>query len=132
MMNPNIEIINPHLMGVRFSWVEAGFITDFTMLQGKLRNQHATLSTDGIIILNRDDEELYNAFKKMLDERVMKYTDEQIQSVIQGMESKRGTAEWDKYAESLLFLFRLEQTRRTIKPPKKPLAWLEKLFRKGA
>lgn len=131
-MNPNIEVINPNLIGVRFSWVEAGFITDFTMLPDKLTNQHATLTTDGIIILNRDDEQLYDAFKKMLDVRVMKCTDEQIQSVIQVMESKRNTAEWDKYAESLLFLFRLEQTRRTIKPPKKPLAWLEKLFRKGA
>ena len=77
-MNSNVEVINPNLMGVRFSWVEAGFISDFTLQYGKLTNQHATLTADGIIILNRDDEELYNAFKKMLDERVMKYTDEQI------------------------------------------------------
>ncbi|NPV89542.1 MAG: hypothetical protein HPY50_02045 [Firmicutes bacterium] len=128
--NSNIEIINPHLMGVRFDWLKAGFITDIPLLKGKVTNQHAALSTDGIIILNRDDEQLYTAFKTMLDSRVMKYTDEQIQHIIQVTEAKRNTSEWDKYTESILFLCQLEQKRRTLEPPKKPRSWLQRLLKK--
>lgn len=129
-MNQNIEVINPHLMGVRFDWLNAGFIADIPLLKGKITNQHAALSTDGVIILNRDDEQLYTVFKTMLDSRVMKYTDEQIQHIIQAMKAKRNTPEWDKYTESILFLCQLEQKRRTIEPPKKRYSWIELLLKK--
>lgn len=129
-MNPNIEVINSNLLGVRFSWVEARLIADLSYNSNKITNPYASLTTDGIIILNKD-EEIYNAFKTMLDVHVMKYTDERLHRIIQDMETKHNTPSWDKYIESMLFLCQLEQKRRTIERPKKPRSWLQILWKGG-
>ncbi len=117
-MNMNIEKVSKNLIGVRFSWVEAGFISGFPFHGGKITNPYATLSTDGVIVLNKDSE-FYEAFKKMLVIRVMKLTNDRLKLFIQALEAKHGTPDWDKYTESLLFLCHLEEKRRTLEPLKR-------------
>jgi hypothetical protein len=124
-MNQNIEIINPRLIGVRFDWVKAGFITDFPVI-GKLENPHATLTDDGAIVLNKSAE-LYEAFKMMLNTRIMPMTDDLLQKHIEVQESRQDSPEWDKYAESYLWLLKMEQKRRTLEPKKTPLKWIQRL-----
>jgi len=64
-MNPNVEVINPHLLGVRFDWLSAGLIPDLPLLLPKDQrdNEIAQLSVDGVLLLNKNSN-AYDYMKK--------------------------------------------------------------------
>ena len=113
-MNLNIEKINKYLYGASFSHIKMGWIEDFPLLKGgEIDNLHMSLTTDGKLILNKDDSELYNILKHMFDKKIMPKTKRRLQLTIQRIENKKGNGS-DKYAEVYLWMLKTELKRRTI------------------
>jgi len=57
-MNPNVEVMNPHLLGVRFDWLNAGLITDLPLLLTKDQSDNVLtqLTIDGVLLLNKNSQ----------------------------------------------------------------------------
>lgn len=111
---PNIERINKHLYGVRFSWVRIGWVKAFPFLLED-NAKHAFVTGNGEIVLNMDDPDLYQLMLSTLVERVMPRKDKTINAQIAAMEGVKNAPDWDNYHEMLLFLLKLERARRERK-----------------
>ncbi len=111
---PNIERINKHLYGVRFSWVRVGWVKAFPFLLED-NAKHAFVTGNGEIVLNMDDPDLYQLMLSTLVERVMPRKDKTINAQIAAMEGVKNAPGWDNYHEMLLFLLKLERARRERK-----------------
>lgn len=111
---PNIERINKHLYGVRFSWVRVGWVKAFPFLLED-NAKHAFVTGNGEIVLNMDDPDLYQLMLSTLVERVMPRKDKTINAQIAAMEGVKNAPSWDNYHEMLLFLLKLERARRERK-----------------
>lgn len=98
---------------------------------GELSNPYASLTADGVIVLDKNAE-LYEAFKFMLNEKIMQLPDDRLDGSIAFYKARQNSPEWDGYLESLLWLFMLEQKRRTVAPKEKPRNWIQKLLKGGA
>lgn len=111
---PNIERINKHLYGVRFSWVRVGWVKAFPFLLED-NAKHAFVTGNGEIVLNMDDPDLYQLMLSTLVERVMPRKDKTINAQIAAMEGVKNAPGWDNYHEMLLFLLKLKRARRERK-----------------
>lgn len=80
-MNTNVEVINPHLLGVRFDWLRAGFITDLPPLIPKQQknNPFVMLTVDGVLILDKNMK--WYHFSKIFFSKLMRQPDAQIKNL---------------------------------------------------
>ena len=69
-MNPHIEQLNNHLFGVRFSYVDAGWINEFITIDEKISGLHTVYTTDGKILLNKESL-YYDEMKKIFKNKIM-------------------------------------------------------------
>lgn len=117
-MNSNIEIINPHLMGVRFDWLKAGFITDLTYLIPKqqLNNPFVMMTVNGVLVLDKNMK-LYD-YAKAFFSKIMRQSDGQIRKQIIKLEVQQ-MKQGSQFAPQLtiqLGMLKTEQARReTVK-----------------
>ena len=107
VLNPNVEVINPHLWGVKFSWINAGWLADFNLVTDRIENLDATLTNCGQILLNKDNLEGFEILKVWFNERIMPLSDKELQQTIQ--ESKQ-----DEKLELISWMLDMEQKRRAI------------------
>ena len=123
-MNAQIEIINPHLVGVKFAYVKLGWVKDFPPLYPDedliFDTPHMSLITDGVLILNKDDEKQYNAMKDMFNNRIMPMSDSVLTAHLQEIKSLKDTPKFDSFTEEYLWMLETEQTRRTAIKSIKP------------
>lgn len=118
VMNSNIEIINPHLLGVRFDWLRAGFITDLTRLIPKqqINNPFVMMTVDGVLVLDKNMK-LYD-YAKAFFSKIMRQSDGQIRKQIIKLEvqqMKQGSR-FDPQLTIQLGMLKTEQARReTVK-----------------
>ncbi|MBO4998180.1 MAG: hypothetical protein J6D02_09305 [Lachnospira sp.] len=110
-MNANIEIINENLWGVDRDYVKAGYINElFFMSEADDSNPHASLTADGIMILNKKSE-LYEVLKKFIP-RMMAYSDADLEEIRRVTNYKK---EMDSYERLYLDIIEWEQKRRRVK-----------------
>jgi len=78
-VNPNVEVINPHLLGVRFDWLKAGLIPDLPLLLPKDQrdNDVAQLTVDGVLLFNKNAS-TYD-YAKCISHLLMRKTDAYIE-----------------------------------------------------
>ena len=86
---PNIERINKHLYGVRFSWVRVGWVKAFPFLLED-SGKRAFVTGNGEIVLNMDDPDLYQLMLSTLVEReaVNRYTTAELHVDMTGMTNR--------------------------------------------
>ena len=115
-MNPNIEIISPHLMGVRFSHVQLCWIKDFEFLDDKMiiDNPYMTLTASGILLLNKDEEAAYKILKNMLIDKIMPSSDEELKIMYNDFMPRRGSDDFDFHEETFLNMIITELMRREL------------------
>lgn len=122
--NSNVEIINPRLMGVRFDWLKAGFITDLTRLIPKqqINNPFVMMTVDGVLVLDKNMK-LYD-YAKAFFSKIMRQSDGQIRKQIIKLEVQQ-MKQGSQFAPQLtiqLGMLKTEQARReTIKLSKSKL-----------
>lgn len=83
-MNPNIEVISTELWGVSRSYVVAGWIEELPPSPKGYSNPYASLTNDGILILNKDSE-FYSILKKFVP-RIMQHTDSELNKIQKALE----------------------------------------------
>ena len=115
-MNPHIEKINSYLIGVKFSYIELGWIKDLPPLYGNVvfDTPHMALSEDGVLILNKDDNDLYRLMKDMIGNKIMPLSDKGLKLHIQDVQSYQNTPKFDKWDEVYLWMLETEQSRRDV------------------
>lgn len=113
-MNTNIEIVNPHLLGVRFDWLRAGFITNLPRLIPKeqLNNPFIMLTVDGVLILDKNMK-LYD-YSKSFFIKIMRQSDAQIKKQVAKLEVQRikQGSKFDNQSVIQLGMLKMEQARR--------------------
>ena len=117
-MNPNIETINPHLMGVRFDYIQAGFITDLTRLIPKqqMNNPLFMMTVDGVLILDKNMK-LYDYVKDFFS-KIMRQSDGQVKKQVVKLDVQRMKqgSKFDSQSTIQLAMLKTEQARReTVK-----------------
>lgn len=117
-MNPNIEIIKPHLMGVRFDYLQAGFITDLTRLIPKqqMNNPFFIMTVDGVLLLDKNMK-LYDYAKKFFN-KIMRQSDAQVKKQVVKLDVQRMKqgSKFDPQSTIQLAMLKTEQVRReTVK-----------------
>lgn len=83
-MNPNIEVITPELWGVNRSYVLAGWIKELPPSAEGYTNPYATLTNDGIMILNKDSE-FYDILKRFVP-KIMQHSDQELKQIKEKLE----------------------------------------------
>ena len=112
-MNPNIEQINKYLYGVSFSYIKMGWVKEFTINNEKTcLNTFIELTTDGCLLLDKDDPKLYKIMKQMIVEKVVPMSDIDLHETIIYREFQRNKPEHDFWAELYLLMLKAEQKRR--------------------
>lgn len=110
-MNKNIDVINENLWAVNQWYVKQGYIKDLTILQGETPElQNASLTNDGILLLNKSSSS-YEILKKMML-RIMGHTTEQLQNAYKKMQKVEKP---DAYEKMYLCLLGWELKRRSVK-----------------
>lgn len=113
-MNPNIETINPHLMGVRFDYLQAGFITDLTRLIPKqqINNPFFMMTVDGVLLLDKNMK-LYD-YAKGFFSKIMRQSDGQIKKQVVKLDVQRMKqgSRFDPQSTIQLAMLKTEQARR--------------------
>ena len=133
-MNANIKIIQEDLIAVNFNHVDFGYIKDIQVQPGvDIKGKDATLSYDGILLLNKVSP-VYDVLLKMMP-RVMKKSDELIRDAKKELDKKGCLDEYEVFYSSILGW---EIKRRSVKAEYLQQSTKEtfkdriiKMFRKG-
>ena len=111
-MNANIEVINPHLLGVRFDWLKAGFVNIPLIPKNQLENSVVHLTVDGIVVLDKNAR-IYDYAKKALI-NIMRLSDSQIKKRVKNLTIYKGKSNLTEHSELFLKMLKAEQTRREL------------------
>ena len=109
-MNPNIEVITPELWGVNRSYVLAGWIKELPPSAEGYKNPYATLTNDGIMILNKDSE-FYDILKRFVP-KIMQHSDRELKQIREKLER---TSAKNNYKVLYLDVVRWELERRRVR-----------------
>ena len=113
-MNPNIETINPNLIGVRFDYLQAGFITDLTRLipKAQMNNPFVMMTVDGVLVLDKNMK-LYDYAKDFFS-KIMRQSDGQIKKQVVKLDVQRMKqgSKFDPQSTVQLGMLKTEQARR--------------------
>jgi len=106
-MNPHIEKINSHLIGVKFSYVNMDWIKEIPAFH---IDAASVVLDDGILILNKDYP-LYDFYKRLFA-KFMTLSDKDLEFRIQeGMELLK-TGKFGSFEEDLVLMVETEKERR--------------------
>lgn len=116
--NSNVEIINPHLLGVRFDWLQAGFIQDLSRLIPKqqLNNPFVMMTVNGVLVLDKNMK--FYDYAKAFFSKIMRQSDAQIRKQVCKLEvqSVKQSSNLDPQLTIQLGMLKTEQARReTVK-----------------
>lgn len=113
-MNPNIEGINSHLMGVRFDYIQAGFMTDLIRLIPKqqLNSPFFMMTVNGVLLLDKNMK-LYD-YAKTFFNKIMRQSDGQIKKQVVKLDVQRMKqgSKFDPQSTIQLAMLKTEQARR--------------------
>ena len=133
-MNANIRIIQEDLIAVNFNHVDFGYIKDIQLQPGvNIKGKDATLSFDGILLLNKVSP-VYEVLLKMMP-RVMKKSDELLRDAKNELDQQGCSDEYEVFYSSILGWeikrrqvkaeYLKQSTKETFKDR------INKMFRKG-
>lgn len=120
-MNRNIEIINPYLISVKFSYIAMGWIKE---IPSEFHvDAEMYLCDEGLLILNKDSDG-YEGFKEMFNCKIMPIESKKLELCIQEMKSLQELQHFDNVMKMYLRMLEIEKERRALIPKE---GWWTKL-----